>query len=90
MQALVYASRGEHDEAERLAREAAAITDNTDSLVYQAEVRCDLAEVLQAAGRGEDAAAALREALDRYERKQIIPLARRVRERIAALQDARA
>ncbi len=90
VQALVYASRGEHDEAERLAREAAAITDNTDSLVHQAEVRCDLAEVLQAAGRGQDAAAALREALDRYERKQIIPLARRVRERIAALQDARA
>ena len=90
VQALVYASRGEHDEAERLAREAAAIADNTDSLVHQAEVRCDLAEVLQAAGRGEDAAAALREALDRYERKQIIPLARRVRERIAALQDARA
>jgi hypothetical protein len=42
--------------------------------------------VLEAAGRRDDATAALREALDRYERKGIIPLVRRVRERLAAIQ----
>jgi hypothetical protein len=44
--------------------------------------------VLEAAGRREDAITAWQDALDRYERKGIIPLARRVRERLAALQPA--
>ena len=39
-----------------------------------------------AAGRDEDAAGALAEALDRYERKQNIPLACQVRERLAELK----
>jgi hypothetical protein len=38
---------------------------------------------------GGEAGAALREALDRYERKPIIPLARRTRERLATLQPTR-
>jgi len=46
--------------------------------------------VLEAAARHEEAAAALRAALDRYERKPIIPLARRTRERLAALQPTQA
>jgi hypothetical protein len=44
--------------------------------------------VLEAAGRRDEAIAAWQDALDRYERKQIIPLARRVRERLSALQEA--
>jgi hypothetical protein len=48
------------------------------------------AEVLEAAGRRDDAIDAWREALDRYERKGIIPLARRVRERLAAAQPTQA
>ena len=87
VQALVHASRGEQAEAERLAREAVAITENTDSPWWQGEALCDLADVLQAAGRHDEAAAALREALDRYERKQIIPLVRRTSERIAMLEE---
>ena len=47
---------------------------------------CDLAQVLEAADRHDEAAAAYRQALELYERKQIIPLARRTRERVAALQ----
>jgi hypothetical protein len=43
--------------------------------------------VLAAAGRPDEAVAALREALDRYERKQIIPLARRVRQQLGAVQE---
>jgi hypothetical protein len=42
--------------------------------------------VLAAAGLREEAIAAWQDALDCYERKPIIPLARRVRERLAALQ----
>jgi tetratricopeptide (TPR) repeat protein len=55
-----------------------------DSLAWQADAWCQLAEVLEVAGRRDDAIDAWREALDRYERKGIIPLARRVRERLAA------
>jgi tetratricopeptide (TPR) repeat protein len=86
--ALVHASRGEHADAVRLAREALTFAHETDSPVDQGYAYCDLAEVLEAAGRREEAIAAWREALDRYERKGIIPLARRVRERLAALQEA--
>jgi len=85
-QALVDSSRGQHGEAVRLAGEAVDYWSRTDALQRTGEAHCDLAEVLEAAGRRDDATAALREALDRYERKGIIPLARRVRERLAAIQ----
>jgi class 3 adenylate cyclase len=88
VQALVLAHRGEHAEADRLAREAVAAVEQTDSLTFQGDAWYDLAEVLAAAGREEEAAAAVAEALDRYERKQNIPLARQVRERLADLQVA--
>ena len=54
----------------------------------QGDALCDLAEVLEAAGRRDEAVAALREALERYKRKQIIPLARRTAERLAILEQA--
>jgi class 3 adenylate cyclase len=86
--ALVAAHRGEHTVAERLAREALAFSKKTDSPQVEGDAYYDLAEVLQAAGHRDDAAAAWHEALDRYERKGIIALARRVRERLADLQPA--
>jgi len=86
--ALVCAHRGEHGDAERLAREAISIIETTDGLRWQGDAHADLAAVLEAAGRGDEAAAELREALDRYERKEIIPFARRTRERLAALEAA--
>jgi hypothetical protein len=89
VQALVHAHRSEHAEAERLAREAVAFAHRGDSPLWQGEALADLAEVLEAAGRPEEAIAAWREALDRYERKQIIPLARRTRERLEALESRR-
>jgi class 3 adenylate cyclase len=88
VQALVLAHRGEHAEADRLAREAVAGVEQTDCLTFQGDAWYDLAEVLATAGREEETAAALAEALDRYERKQNIPLARHVRERLADLQVA--
>jgi tetratricopeptide (TPR) repeat protein len=86
LQARVLAHRGEHAEAERYAREALAVTEQTDSLLGQGDAWCDLAEVLEAADRRDEAIAAWGEALDRYERKGIVPLARRVRERLACLE----
>jgi tetratricopeptide (TPR) repeat protein len=86
--ALVAAHRGDYSDAERLAREAVAQSHKTDSPEYQGGAYFDLARVLEAAGRRNEAAAAWSEALDRYERKGIIPLARRTRERLAALQES--
>ena len=88
VQALVLSSRREHPEAARLAREAVTIAADSDMLELQGDTYADLAEVLQAAGRSEEAAAALHEALDRYERKEIIPLARRIREQLEAHEHA--
>ena len=85
--ALVSAHHGEYTEAERLAREALTHIQKTDSPQYQADAYCDLAEVLEAAGRREDAIASWHEALDRYERKGIVPLARRVRNRLSTLTE---
>jgi len=79
VQALVDAHRGEYGMAEALAREAVAIAEQTDALNDQADALCDCAEVLRAAGKEREAAAALAEALDRYERKKNLPMARQVR-----------
>jgi class 3 adenylate cyclase len=85
--ARVHGSRSEHDVAEQFAREAVAISQQTDSPFLQADAFTNLAEVLEAAGRREDALTAWQEALDRYEQKRIAPLARRTQERLSALQD---
>ena len=86
VQALVHTHRGRHAEAEALAREAVAVLEPTDALNMQGDALYDLGEVLATAGHQEAAASAFQEALARYERKQIIPLVRRTRERLAALQ----
>jgi class 3 adenylate cyclase/tetratricopeptide (TPR) repeat protein len=88
VQARVHAHRGEHADAERLAREAVAIVERTDQLTYQGDALCDLAEVLAAAGRPEEAAEALEQALDRYERKKNLAMGAQVRERMAELREA--
>jgi AAA ATPase-like protein/adenylate/guanylate cyclase family protein len=86
VQALVHASRGHHADAGPLAREAVEIIDRSDGLNYQGEALCDLAEVLAAGGHEDEAAAALTQALDRYERKRNVAMVRQVRERLAELQ----
>ena len=85
-QALVHSARGQHPEAEQLARQAVDFSHRGDSPFQQGCALSDLAEVLEAAGRRDEAAAALREALERYERKPVIPAARRTRERLETLQ----
>jgi tetratricopeptide (TPR) repeat protein len=86
VRALVLARQHKQAEAIQLARAAVEIAERTDSLWIQADAYCDLAEVLEAAGHRDEAIAALHEALERYERKGIVPRARFVRERLAALQ----
>ena len=88
VQAHVHAKRGHRSEAEALAREAVAIMEQTDGLNWQGGAHCDLAEVLSAGGRADEAAAALTEALDRYEGKRNLAMWRRVRERLAELRAA--
>jgi predicted ATPase len=83
--ALVSSHRGDHAAAEKFAQAAVSHLDGTQSPKFQADAYCDLAEVLHAAGRQDEALVAWHEALERYERKGIIPLARRTRERLAAM-----
>ena len=82
-QALIESRRGHHGEAEVLARDAVAVIEQTDCLDLQGETLTDLAEVLKAAGKPDEERAALEQALDRYERKRNLPMAARVRERLA-------
>jgi tetratricopeptide (TPR) repeat protein len=84
--AKVLARRGEHADAERLAREAVEIGERTESPNAQADTYADLGEVLTLAGRLHEAAEALEQALSRYEAKENVVMAGRMRERLAALR----
>jgi len=84
--ALVCADRGEHDEAERLAREAVQITEETDGLNDQGDAFYYLAKVLVAAGRANEAAAALAQALERYERKRNLAMVAQVKPTLEELR----
>ncbi|HET8751772.1 MAG TPA: AAA family ATPase [Gaiellaceae bacterium] len=87
-QALVHSARAQHNEAEQLAREAIDWAARSDALLRQGDTYCDLAHVLEAAGRRTEAVMPLREAFECYERKEAIPLVRRVRQRLATLAPA--
>jgi class 3 adenylate cyclase len=84
--ALVLAQRGEFENAELLAREAVAFAEQTDGLNLQGDALCDLAQVLQADGHNYEAAAGFEHALERYERKKNLAMARWMRERLATVR----
>jgi len=84
--ARVLAGRGEYDEAERLAREAVGVGETTEDLNSKAETWADLGEVLTLAGRPQEAAEALEQAIARFEAKENLVMAGRMRERLAALR----
>ena len=69
VRAKLLSRRGEHAEAERLAREAVAWGEPTDALEYKASALRDLAIVLAADGRPDEALAALDQAQTLYEEK---------------------
>ena len=84
-QARILSNRARHGEAVALAAEAIDILSTTDYLVWQAEGHETLGTVLAAAGRTQEARAPFREALDRYQRKGVVPLAARIAGRLSAL-----
>jgi ATP/maltotriose-dependent transcriptional regulator MalT len=88
VQALVHASRGEQARGETLAREAVELAERTDSPDLQGDALADLADVLASAGRTDEAADALEQALDRYERKKNLALVAQVRPRLEELRTA--
>ena len=85
VRAQILANRGELVEAERLAREAVEIASRTDWLVHRGAALAALADVLGSAGAVEEAADALREAIELFEEKESAVLAEETRERLAAL-----
>lgn len=69
VRAKLLARRGDLPEAERLARDAMAIADRTDYLELRAQVKVDLADILDLAHRPEQAASSRAEALRLFEQK---------------------
>jgi class 3 adenylate cyclase/tetratricopeptide (TPR) repeat protein len=69
VRAKILARRGESEPAEALAREAVEMLRSTDNLNMLGDGLVDLAEVLRGSGRASEAAAALTEAVEVYERK---------------------
>jgi len=87
--ARTLARRGEHADAERLALEAVALLEATDFVGLQAYVFDVLAEVLQSAGRMDDAVAAVEQAIALHERKGNVVSAARSRSALDELRVAR-
>ena len=83
--AVLLARRGHHAEAEEHVRAAVAIAETTDLLNNRADAYADLAEVLALGGKADEATEALEQALERYERKENLVMARRTRDRLAAV-----
>jgi class 3 adenylate cyclase/tetratricopeptide (TPR) repeat protein len=81
--AKVCASRGANEEAERYAREAVGLAAATDALDLHGNALIDLAETLALAGRNEEAATCVADALSLYERKGNDVSAERARARLA-------
>ena len=84
--ARVHAHRGDLAEAEKLAREAVAGSEQSDSLDEQCLALCDLAEVLAVAERLDEAEAALEQALERCRRKKNLARETQVRRRLDSLR----
>ncbi len=82
--ARALAARGETTRAIALAKEAAEMHPGDGDINARADLLSDLAEVLSVAGRANDAAAALREALELYEAKGNLVSAARTRAALAA------
>jgi tetratricopeptide (TPR) repeat protein len=82
--ALLHGARGEHEVAERIAREVVELAETTDLLRWLGEAYETLGEVLAGAGRADEAAAAFEQAVDTFARKGSTVDEKRVRARLAA------
>jgi DNA-binding SARP family transcriptional activator/tetratricopeptide (TPR) repeat protein len=65
----VFARKGDFELAERLVREAVAMSEPTDLLTIRANALMDLAETLHLAGRPAEEASAVDQAIDLFEKK---------------------
>src|SRR5205823_6883894 len=90
VRAKLLARAGEHEEAERLAREAVSLLGQTDMLNSHANALTDLAEVLALTGRPEAALPDLERAVGLFERKGNAVQAGRARAALPALREAAA
>jgi class 3 adenylate cyclase/tetratricopeptide (TPR) repeat protein len=86
VRAEIYAKQGRLEEAERLAREAVAISDRTDHLSMVGDCHLALATVLREAGKRAEAEAEAGRALDAFERKGNVVWAQRVRQFLEELE----
>jgi tetratricopeptide (TPR) repeat protein len=89
VRAKVRARRGEHTEAERLAREAVAVGSEAEMVNSLGDAHSDLAVVLELAGRREEALAEVEKAFELYERKGNLVMAERARARQAELRSSK-
>ncbi|MDP9343032.1 MAG: AAA family ATPase [Actinomycetota bacterium] len=83
---LILSRQGRHEEAEATLRDSLAIVERSDYLVEHADVLAALAEALGSAGRPEEAARRVRQAIAMYERKGATLLADRARSQLAELE----
>ncbi len=81
-EARILAHRQRFDDAEGLAREAFDLVEQTDALSDQGEALVTLAEVLEAAGKTDEAVESLEQALGRFERKRSLAMVTQVRRRL--------
>jgi tetratricopeptide (TPR) repeat protein len=79
VRAKAAARLGRPDEGERLARKAVVLIDRTEFAIDRADARMDLAEVLRLAGRPDEAAEVLQDALRLHEQKENLVSAERAR-----------
>jgi class 3 adenylate cyclase/tetratricopeptide (TPR) repeat protein len=86
-QAKIVAGQGHDAEAERLAREAVGLAEQTDAIDAQGWAHADLGEVLAIVGRLDDAAEELEEAIARFVQKGNVVLAERTRDRLSVLRE---
>jgi class 3 adenylate cyclase/tetratricopeptide (TPR) repeat protein len=84
--AKVLAQREEFEEAEALAREAVRIAAETDYIVWGTDTLMDLAEVLRAAGRVDEAILRIQDALALYEAKGDVVSSAKARALLIELQ----
>jgi len=84
--ARVLAQRGEFVEAEKLAREGVDIVEETDWHLHRGEAFTALGEVLELAGRRDEARAVYEQAIEAFELKGSLPDIEATRQRIATLR----
>jgi len=83
--ARIQAGRGPYDKAEKLARDAVALSESTDDLNMRGDTLRDLGDVLSAGGERTGASAALESALELYESKGNTVAAATARRRLTEL-----